>query len=385
MPTFDMTTEKPQGYWVDLTGFKFDDLISTSWIQAFPLGSYDHPVYGKIDITPERVMRFASNVNLGVRTQELDIDYDHKDNDGKAAGWVKAAEARQDGLWLLIQWTESAHEALKKKEYRYFSPEFVDEWTHPKTGSSFKDVLFGGAITNRPFLKDILPINLTEVAKQFGGNVDELTKALIKALGLPEDAKPEDLLAAVAKLQVPAPSGAGGEPDTPPPTSPPQPKPTPDPQPDEKVPAMLNEQQLMELPQVKALADKVRTLEAANRLAEVNAQVSSLNDGATHAIPPAALESLKTILVDLPKTQGDRVVQMFKETVKQGLIPLGERGSMGGNTTTDSHSKRFSDEVDKLMSKDDKLTYADAVQRIGDTNPELWEGYRREALTKDPV
>ena len=61
------------GYLVDLRSLQFNDLgtegNATTWIQAMPLGNYKHPVYGDIDITPERVMRFATNVNNGVRGQ----------------------------------------------------------------------------------------------------------------------------------------------------------------------------------------------------------------------------------------------------------------------------------------------------------------------------
>lgn len=151
-------------YLVDLSTLKFDELAEnvSSWIMAMPIGKYNHPVYGKIDITSDRVQRFAANVNNGVRGIDLDIDYDHKEYGGEAAGWVRQAEPRNDGLWILVEWTTKAYEAIKSKAYRYFSPEFDDTWTHPSSGEKFKDVLFGGGITNRPFLKGIQPLNLSE-------------------------------------------------------------------------------------------------------------------------------------------------------------------------------------------------------------------------------
>lgn len=83
------------GYLVDLATVTLDDLNSgnsASWIQAMPLGTYDHPVYGEIDFTPEKIAQFAENVNSNVRGTELDIDYDHKEHGGQAAGWVKRGE-----------------------------------------------------------------------------------------------------------------------------------------------------------------------------------------------------------------------------------------------------------------------------------------------------
>ena len=78
---------------VDLSTLKFDELAEnvSSWIMAMPIGKYNHPVYGKIDITSDRVQRFAANVNNGVRGIDLDIDYDHKEYGGEAAGWVRQA------------------------------------------------------------------------------------------------------------------------------------------------------------------------------------------------------------------------------------------------------------------------------------------------------
>jgi phage I-like protein len=112
-------------YLVDLAHIQFDD--GPTWIQAMPLGTYHHPVHGEIAITPERVQRFADGVKQKVRGQDLDIDYDHKSQRSDAAGWVQDADPRSDGLWLSVDWTDEAREKLKKKAYRYFSPEFDDE------------------------------------------------------------------------------------------------------------------------------------------------------------------------------------------------------------------------------------------------------------------
>jgi hypothetical protein len=100
------------GYWTDLSTIELSDNGPT-WIQAMPLGKYKHPFFGDIDITPERVKRFSDNVNSNVRGTELDIDYDHKMTSGEAAGWVKAADARPTGLYLLVDWTAKARQATE--------------------------------------------------------------------------------------------------------------------------------------------------------------------------------------------------------------------------------------------------------------------------------
>lgn len=156
------------GFLVDLEGVELDenDPGTARWIQAFPIGKWKHPTYGDIEMTLDRAVNMAANVNAGVRGQDLDIDYDHKEYRADAAGWVQQAEARSDGLWLNVEWTREAFQKLKDKAYKYFSPEFANVWEHTATGRKFKDVLFGGALTNRPHLKGILPINLSEFVKE---------------------------------------------------------------------------------------------------------------------------------------------------------------------------------------------------------------------------
>lgn len=151
--------DEPLTFAVDLQ--EYDDI--PDWIHAAPIGTYQHPVYGEIKLDNDKVIRMARNINTGVRGQDLDIDYEHKKRDGKAAGWVKKAQARENGLWLQVDWTDPAKQAIQNKEYRYFSPELADAWQHPQSGETYKDVVLGGALTNRPFLKGILPINLSEV------------------------------------------------------------------------------------------------------------------------------------------------------------------------------------------------------------------------------
>lgn len=152
------------GFWVDLAGRVFSD--GATWIHAMPVRTYDHPIYGRIELSPDRIRRFAASVTNGVREHQLDIDYDHKTDPSKgkrAAGWITDAKAGDDGLWLAVDFTPVAREHLANGEYRYFSPELKDEWEHPSTGEVHRDVVFGGALTNRPFLKGILPINLSEL------------------------------------------------------------------------------------------------------------------------------------------------------------------------------------------------------------------------------
>lgn len=367
------------GYWVDLYTTNLDETNGLHWIQAMPLGEYEHPLHGKIKVTPERVQRFAANVKAKVRGTDLDIDYDHKERSGEAAGWVKDAEARPDGLWLAVEWTRDAYEKIKNKAYRYFSPEFVDTWTHPKTNQKYDDVLFGGGLTNRPFLKDILPINMSDVILTGG----YMLKETAKLLGLPEDADEQTVMSALqAKLS------ATPEPDPQP--DPPQPDPQPEPTPEpsaEQVPVSASE--LVKLaesnPAVKVLMDRVATLEAATRLSEVTVQLSELTTD-KQTVAPAMLDDLRSVLVEAPKPLADKFFAAVKNIVTSGIVQLGESGfTRSTNAEGESATKRFTDEVDKHVKANPDVSYAQAAEIVASDNPLLFTEYRNESFVRESV
>lgn len=355
------------GYWTDLSTVTLTDgEVPSCWIQAMPLGDYEHPVFGTISITPERVATFADNVNNGARGQELDIDFDHKDKSGEAAGWVKRAEARDNGLWLFIEWTKTAAAKIKEKAYKYFSPEFVDEWTHPKTQQTFKDVLFGGGITNRPFLKDILPINMSELLeepkKKHTGGTGMDPKKLRELLGLPEDATDENVESVIKKFK-----------ETPAPPTPPVNDPL----------KQLAETNPMIKQLMEAQAETAKQLaetQAALRLSEISSTVAKLSEGKKHALPAVVLNELPTALAQMPKTLSDTVVTLLGKVVETGLVPLGEIG-VAGKTDGEPASavKAFTDAIAKHMA-DDKLSYSEAVSLVSRTQPQLFAEYRQASF-----
>src|SRR5690606_16916812 len=108
-----------------------------SWVHALSIGEFRHPFWGKISLTAARMKRFATNLNNRVRGIDIAIDYDHNAF-GEAAGWVQKAEARDNGLWLFVEWTKTAADKIRNREYRYFSSEFVDEY-EDEQGQTYKD------------------------------------------------------------------------------------------------------------------------------------------------------------------------------------------------------------------------------------------------------
>lgn len=125
-----------------------------------------------------------------------------------AMGWFGKLYAEADGsVWANIEeWTGRGKDALEKKEYRYISPVFETS----ESGEIIK--IMRAALTNSPNLE--LPnLNNEEnnqiqetKPEQAGKPAQEefMNKELCAALGLPETATENDVLAAISKLKTQA-------------------------------------------------------------------------------------------------------------------------------------------------------------------------------------
>lgn len=147
------------------------DGFHRSWIMLFPVGHYEHEQYGELDFTPEKLRRIKQQYDQRVRHIDAALDVDHRaaHDDSRATGWIESLELRDAapdgsapaGLWGCIKWTPYGMQFLSSDEYRYFSPEF-GPWEDPQSHEKWDDVLIGGALTNRPFLKTMPAIALAE-------------------------------------------------------------------------------------------------------------------------------------------------------------------------------------------------------------------------------
>lgn len=363
--------DRHSGFHADLSSITFEEVTKTddsgtevtvdaSWVHSLSIGEFKHPLWGKISLTADRMKRFADSVNNKVRGVDIAIDYDHF-SDGAAAGWVQKAEARDNGLWMFVEWTKKAAEQIRNKEYRYFSSEFADEWEDAQ-GNEFQDVIIGGGLTNRPFLKNLLPVNLSELyGKPLGKEKQlELTEQLRQALGLSEEATEEDALEAIKKL------------------SEPKPAPTPDP----AIPVELSEN-----PIVKGLIDQVSELKAARTLSEAKALTdkwTTKNADRKFSLPPAVQEDLETILVGGSTELNEKVTAFVEHILENGLVQLGEIGTGSGRRKTgdddESAVKAFNLKVKELMEGNESMAFADAYDTVARDNEELFHRYREETM-----
>lgn len=167
------------------------------WMLVFPAGSTKardgrgpFTAGGKAEIEAliERTAAYHSGVDIMV-------DYDHQGHavaeglgvNAKAAGWIKELQARPDGLWARVEWTEAARAAIKAGEYRYLSPLFTAD------DKNRVDVLLNVALVNMP------AFDLAAHAASTKGEVQvDFLKKAAKALGLEESASEEAVLAKIA-------------------------------------------------------------------------------------------------------------------------------------------------------------------------------------------
>lgn len=174
--------------------------LAPEWVHLIPAGAFA----GRDGRGPY-VLKDAEAVVAASIRQGLDavIDYDHQTDlsavknvggTAPAAGWITALEARADGIWGKVEWTDKGAAAVAAREYRYISPVFL----HTRKGE-VKAVLRAG-LTNNPNL------HLTALAAQEtklqseGDDMEELLAELAAALGLPEGSDQAAVVAGVTAL-----------------------------------------------------------------------------------------------------------------------------------------------------------------------------------------
>lgn len=161
----------------------------------------------------------AARLNARHTSVQFNLDYEHQallsDQNGQpapASGWVKTFEWRVgQGLYALnVQWTAKAQQMIEAGEYKYISPVIVYDKVTGVIGS-----VLNASLVNIPSL-DLNPVAQERVARLNASfsdttisnpteqsTMNEVLKALLKALGLPETeaTTAEQATSAVAALK----------------------------------------------------------------------------------------------------------------------------------------------------------------------------------------
>lgn len=131
------------------------------WINYLPKpGEYTSDRYGKISITKERNEEFTNQFNDGIYqtvdgVPHIPIDAEHESKLSGALGWITSMRVNEDGsVDAKPDWTDRGKELIEADRFKFFSPEWYDEWTDPATETTYNNIAIGGALTTRPFFKE---------------------------------------------------------------------------------------------------------------------------------------------------------------------------------------------------------------------------------------
>lgn len=179
-----------------------EERAAPEWVQLLPIGKTEANGHSFV-VDAESMEKMIKHFNE--MQNDLVFDYEHqtlKGGEAPAAGWIKSLEARTDGLWGQIDWTERARQYIEAGEYKYISPV-----VHYNTDDLRCYELHSAALTNKPAIDGMAAV----AAKEEGGNEKmDFMKQVSQLLGLdPETATEEEVLAALqAAIMTAADGGA---------------------------------------------------------------------------------------------------------------------------------------------------------------------------------
>lgn len=362
---------------------KFNLAENNSDIEIMRVGSWSHPKYGDFQITEDNLEGFIKSFNEKVRGIDIAIDLEHGETQHKnaAVGWIKKLKKDNKRLLAEIDWTNLGKDKVKSKEYKYFSPEFLFDYTDLETNKKFNDVLMGGSLTNRPFIKNMAQVllsedvyneihtgivpNITKSIKEDNSNM-KFNENILKALKLDENATQEQVNAAIEKqledIKKLSEDNKNLNNSV---------KILEDHKEDltKKLSETENKKNDLDKDNIK-LHERVLEIENKFKLAEWDKiATKKLNDG---VMTPAMADKFKAAYL---KDQEGTIELM--ETL-QPVVNMSESGSCkGDNEIGTSAADKFNAAVIKCQETN-KMNYSEALNKVTNENPALFEAYRNE-------
>lgn len=420
------------------------------WIQALPYGSWDHPMYGMSYFAQHNAENMARNFHDKVHgTHTLTTDYEHGLDPARgtiASGTILDMEPRQDGMWWFVEFTEKATQEIANGEWNYFSPEYHDAWENPMDQTIYADVARGGALTNKPWIKGMMPLNFSEVLVEKGvikvdettGEVAweehhdpdqdphqkpkeddpdrggehgsrlpsppplvtdpesgmeasvEVTAAMLAALGLPEDATQEQIEQSVTEMATEiAPlreAAAASEAEK---------------QFSERFPEQhrLMTEQAEQLAALKARESEREAELFGRRFSEFTVKVPGADDDTEVEVRKGFSTVVCDQLTELHKkfsegtaTANDLVPVLEKIVSGDGIVEYGERGTAvdptgeEGAADPQEAAKRLNELANAAIAEaggPEKLSYGDALAQVSRANPELVKKYNERNARRE--
>jgi phage I-like protein len=163
------------------------------WVHLLPAGG----IQTRNGLGPYTVTDAADVIRTSLANERgMPIDENHatdlaapKGGPAPARGWITELEARADGIWGKVEWTETGRALLSDRAYRGISPVI----NHDRQGRI--TAILRASLTNTPNLRGLTPVLNQETPM-------DLAK-LAEKLGLAADANEDAILGAIGKLQAP--------------------------------------------------------------------------------------------------------------------------------------------------------------------------------------
>jgi len=115
-----------------------------------------HCYFGKVELNAETFRGFVKNFDARTYGQDIQGDKNHRPEDGVTFTF-RRLYTEGDRLLAEIEWTPLGIDAYHRLGLKYFSIDFTDDYVDPETGTSHGPLLFGAALTPRPFIKNMPP------------------------------------------------------------------------------------------------------------------------------------------------------------------------------------------------------------------------------------
>ena len=171
-----------------------------AWVHLIPVGEFSGRD-GRGPYTLDGARLLAAFAAWGA---DLPVDYEHQgahaEDNGQpapAAGWIKALEVRDDGLWGRVEWTARATAMIAAREYRYLSPVFTYDPDDGRTAA-----LLGAGLVNSPNLH-LAALNARDAMSPSNPEPpmnEDLAERLRYLLNLPVTSTADDIAAELQKL-----------------------------------------------------------------------------------------------------------------------------------------------------------------------------------------
>ncbi len=291
-------------------------LSEGTWQEILRTGAFAMPDGTTLIITEDDLDTLVASFEGNVRGQRIPVDLDHDPKSG-AMGWFDSLKRGGEKLLAKFDWTKPGAALIGNKVYQYFSSQ-IGPWLDPESGEEHPLVLYGGALTNFPFIKGMATVSLNEfqswvVAQD---NTQKLQEEKAKATKAEGKAKLEkdNAMAELSELQ-----GT-----------------------------------------IKSYETRLKVLEAEKALRELNDEVeNAMRLDENRVIAPRTRTTVFNALQN--PTKGSIAALIQELTAKDAIIELEEKGTSLGEDSTTNLEDKLDKRARKLM-EEKEFDYATALK-----------------------